>query len=39
MQHLQMGKESMSQCPMTKGMKGVDEQSTGAHKAHQEEQK
>jgi hypothetical protein len=39
MQHLQMGKESMSQCPMMKGMKGMDEQSTGAHKAHQEEQK
>ena len=25
MQHMQMGKESMSQCPMMKGMKGMDE--------------
>lgn len=24
MQHMQMGKESMSQCPMMKGMKGMD---------------
>jgi hypothetical protein len=39
MQHMQMGKESMSQCPMMKGMKGMDEKSAGAHKMHQEEQK
>ena len=39
MQHMQMGKESMSQCPMMKGMKDMDEKSAGAHKEHQEEQK
>jgi hypothetical protein len=39
MQHMQMGKESMSQCPMMKGMKGMDDKSGGAHKDHQEEQK
>jgi len=27
MQHMQMGKEFMSQCPMMKGMKGMDETS------------
>src|SRR5450759_431727 len=27
MQHMQMGKESMAQCPMMKGMKGMDEKS------------
>jgi hypothetical protein len=32
MQHMQMGKESMSQCPMMKGMKGMDEKSMGADK-------
>ena len=32
MEHMQMGKESMSQCPM---MKGMDENSAGAHKEHQ----
>jgi hypothetical protein len=32
MQHIQMGKESMSQCPMMKGMKGMDEKSMGAEK-------
>ena len=36
MQHMQMGKESMSQCPM---MKGMDEKSGDAHKEHQQEQK
>ena len=36
MQHMQMGKESMSQCPM---MKGVDEKTGDAHKKHKEEQK
>jgi hypothetical protein len=35
MEHMQMGKESMSQCPMMKGMKGMDETSAGAHKEHQ----
>jgi hypothetical protein len=35
MQHMQMGKESMSQCPMMKGMKGMDEKPG----AGQEEQK
>ena len=39
MQHMQMGKESMSQCPMLKGMKGMDEKSGDAHKEHQQEQK
>jgi len=34
MQHMQMGKESMSQCPMMKGMKGMDEKSGDAHKDH-----
>jgi hypothetical protein len=24
MQHMQMGKDSMSQCPMMRGMKGMD---------------
>jgi hypothetical protein len=32
MQHMQMGKESMSQCPMMKGMKGMDEKSGDAQK-------
>ncbi len=32
MEHMQIGKESMSQCPM---MKGMDENSAGAHKEHQ----
>ncbi len=36
MQHMQIGKESMSQCPM---MQGMDEKSGDAHKAHQEKQK
>lgn len=36
MQHMQMGKESISRCPM---MKDMDEKSAGAHKEHQEEQK
>jgi len=35
MEHMQMGKESMSQCPMMKGMKGMDETSAGTHKEHQ----
>jgi hypothetical protein len=32
MQHMQMGKESMSQCPMMKGMKGMDKKSGDAQK-------
>ena len=32
MQHMQMGKESMSQCPMMKGMKGMDEKSGDVQK-------
>jgi nitrogen fixation/metabolism regulation signal transduction histidine kinase len=39
MQHMQMGKESMAQCPMMKGMKDMDDKSKGAHKEHQQEQK
>ena len=39
MQHMQMGKESMAQCPMMKGMKGMDDKSGDAHKEHQKEQK
>jgi len=42
MQHMQMGKESMAQCPMMKGMKdmkGMDEGSAATHKDHQQEQK
>ena len=31
MQHMQMGKESMSQCPMMKEMKGMDEKSGDVH--------
>ena len=39
MQHMQMGKESMSQCPMMKGMKDMDDTAAGAHKEPQEQQK
>ena len=39
MQHMQMGEESMSQCPMMKGMKGMDEKAEGDHKAHHADQK
>ena len=39
MQHMQMGKEFMSQCPMMKGMKDVNDKSAGKHKQHHEEQK
>jgi len=41
MQHMQMGKETMSQCPMMTGMKDIDkgDGSTGTHKEHQAEQK
>lgn len=37
MQHMQMGEESMAQCPMMKGMKGMDEKSIDAHKEHKTE--
>ena len=36
MEHMEMGKESMSQCPM---MKGMDAKAAGAPHDHQEEQK
>lgn len=39
MQDMQMGKDSMSKCPMMKGMKDMDHTSAGPHKEHQEEQK
>ena len=39
MEHMQMGKDSMAQCPMMKDMKDMDENSAGAHKEHQEKQK
>jgi hypothetical protein len=39
MEHMQMGKESMSQCPMMKGMDDMDDKSAGAHKGPQEAQK
>ena len=35
MQHMQLGKESMAQCPMMKDMKDMDEKSGDAHKEHQ----
>ena len=31
-EHMQMGTESMSQCPMMKGMKSMDEESGDAQK-------
>lgn len=39
MEHMQMGKESISQCQMMKGIKGMDDKSAGAHKEHRQEQK
>ena len=39
MKHMQEGKESMSQCPLMKGMKAMDEKSGAEHKEHQKEQK
>ena len=42
MQHMEMGKESLSQCPMMKGMrgmKGVDDKVADEHKHHREEVK
>ena len=34
MQHMQMGKDSMAQCPMMKDMKSTDDHSAGEHKEH-----
>jgi hypothetical protein len=34
MQHMQMGKESLSQCPMMKGLKGMDEKPGDAQEEH-----
>ncbi len=39
MEHMQMGKESMAQCPMMKGMKDMDDKSGDTHKEHHKEQK
>jgi hypothetical protein len=39
MQQMQIGKESMSQCPRMKGMESMDHKSAGPHKEDQEEQK
>lgn len=39
MEHMQMGKESMLQCPMLKEIKGMGEASTDPHKEHQKELK
>ena len=38
MQHMQMGKESMAQCPMMKDMKDMDGSAADTHKEHQHEQ-
>ena len=37
MQHVIMGKESLSQCPMMKGMTNTNEKSADAHEEHQEQ--
>ena len=42
MQHMEMGKESMAQCPMMKGMKGMkgmDDKTSDDHKHHHDEEK
>ncbi len=39
MQHMRMGKESMSQCPMMKGMEEMDDKSAGAFKEQEIERK
>jgi hypothetical protein len=39
MQHMQMGKKSISKCPMMKDMKDIDDKSAGDHKEHPAEQK
>ena len=36
MQHGQMGKDSMAQCPM---MQGMDDKAAGSHGAHQDKKK
>ncbi|MEX2189883.1 MAG: hypothetical protein WEB33_04190 [Bacteroidota bacterium] len=36
MEHMQMGGESMSKCPMMKGMKSMEKKSEDPHKEHQE---
>ena len=39
MQHMQMGKESMAQCPMMKGMGEMDAKSDSTHEEHHEMEK
>jgi hypothetical protein len=39
MQHMQMGKESMAQCPMMKGMGDMDAKSDSTHEEHPEMEK
>ena len=39
MQHMQMGADSVSQCPMMKGMADIDANSDDAHKEHHSDQK
>ena len=39
MEHIMMGKESLSQCPMMKSMKNADEKSADPQEDHQEERK
>jgi hypothetical protein len=39
MQHMQMGKESMAQCPMMNGMKDMDDKSANAPTKHHAEEK
>ena len=39
MQHMQMGKESMAQCPMMKGMGDMDAKSDSTHEEHHEMEK
>lgn len=34
MQHMQMGQESMSQCPMMKGMRGMNKEPATTHSEH-----
>jgi hypothetical protein len=39
MQHMQMGADSMAQCPMMKGMEDMNDKSADARKEHQADQK
>ena len=39
MQHMEMGKESMAQCPMMKDMKDMEDRTSAPHKDHHEAQK